>query len=141
MGNAVRAVVIVLAVILLVVLSTSVFLGAGYILSLILPLGLFQSSLLSIGATFLVAFSIAAIVVCTLLTRLINQLVDQGGLEDRWEDEEDEEDERYGDGDEDGDDDESDERLEKPFVRRIRVPRNAPCPCGSGSKYKNCCGK
>ncbi len=20
------------------------------------------------------------------------------------------------------------------------VPRNAPCPCGSGSKYKNCCG-
>jgi preprotein translocase subunit SecA len=22
-----------------------------------------------------------------------------------------------------------------------RVPRNSPCPCGSGKKYKNCCGK
>jgi preprotein translocase subunit SecA len=22
-----------------------------------------------------------------------------------------------------------------------KVPRNAPCPCGSGKKYKNCCGR
>ena len=22
-----------------------------------------------------------------------------------------------------------------------KVPRNAPCPCGSGKKYKHCCGK
>ncbi len=22
-----------------------------------------------------------------------------------------------------------------------KIPRNAPCPCGSGKKYKNCCGK
>jgi uncharacterized protein YecA (UPF0149 family) len=21
------------------------------------------------------------------------------------------------------------------------VPRNGPCPCGSGSKHKNCCGR
>ena len=21
------------------------------------------------------------------------------------------------------------------------IPRNAPCPCGSGKKYKHCCGK
>ena len=27
-------------------------------------------------------------------------------------------------------------RREKP-----RVGRNAPCPCGSGKKYKQCCGK
>ena len=20
-----------------------------------------------------------------------------------------------------------------------RIPRNAPCPCGSGKKFKNCC--
>jgi len=25
--------------------------------------------------------------------------------------------------------------------RRSFQPRNAPCPCGSGSKYKNCCGR
>ena len=29
-----------------------------------------------------------------------------------------------------------------PFVRRDRkVGRNEPCPCGSGKKYKACCGK
>ncbi|MBQ0099201.1 MAG: SEC-C domain-containing protein [Firmicutes bacterium] len=22
-----------------------------------------------------------------------------------------------------------------------RLPRNDPCPCGSGKKYKDCCGK
>ncbi|MBC7316447.1 MAG: SEC-C domain-containing protein, partial [Chloroflexi bacterium] len=24
---------------------------------------------------------------------------------------------------------------------RRPVGRNAPCPCGSGKKYKNCCGR
>ena len=22
-----------------------------------------------------------------------------------------------------------------------KIGRNSPCPCGSGKKYKNCCGK
>jgi len=25
--------------------------------------------------------------------------------------------------------------------RLLKVGRNDPCPCGSGKKYKNCCGK
>ena len=25
-------------------------------------------------------------------------------------------------------------------VRSTKVGRNDPCPCGSGKKYKNCCG-
>ena len=30
----------------------------------------------------------------------------------------------------------------KPFVRKTKkVGRNDPCPCGSGKKYKNCCGR
>ncbi|KOR32458.1 preprotein translocase subunit SecA [Achromatium sp. WMS3] len=30
----------------------------------------------------------------------------------------------------------------KPFVRQERkIGRNEPCPCGSGKKYKHCCGK
>lgn len=30
----------------------------------------------------------------------------------------------------------------KPFVRKeSKVGRNAPCPCGSGKKFKKCCGK
>jgi uncharacterized protein YecA (UPF0149 family) len=29
----------------------------------------------------------------------------------------------------------------KPFIREPKVGRNDPCPCGSGKKYKKCCGK
>ena len=29
----------------------------------------------------------------------------------------------------------------KPIVRPPKIGRNAPCPCGSGKKYKKCCGK
>lgn len=28
-----------------------------------------------------------------------------------------------------------------PFVRSSKVGRNDPCPCGSGKKYKRCCGR
>ena len=30
---------------------------------------------------------------------------------------------------------------DKPQVKRAKVGRNDPCPCGSGKKYKNCCGR
>ena len=26
-------------------------------------------------------------------------------------------------------------------IRNVKVPRNAPCPCGSGKKFKHCHGK
>ncbi|RYL95796.1 preprotein translocase subunit SecA [Sporolactobacillus sp. THM7-4] len=32
-------------------------------------------------------------------------------------------------------------KKKKPFVRKVHVGRNDPCPCGSGKKYKNCHGK
>ncbi|WP_036728183.1 preprotein translocase subunit SecA [Peptoniphilus mikwangii] len=35
-----------------------------------------------------------------------------------------------------------DNGKKKPFVRKTKkVGRNDPCPCGSGKKYKNCCGR
>lgn len=35
-----------------------------------------------------------------------------------------------------------DEPLPRPNLTLVgATPRNAPCPCGSGRKYKNCCGK
>lgn len=49
-----------------------------------------------------------------------------------WEDEE-----------EDGEEGDlfNDDPLESPFVRSgPKVGRNEPCPCGSGKKYKKCCG-
>lgn len=36
------------------------------------------------------------------------------------------------------------EKLNKPSSSRnifLVIPRNAPCPCGSGKQYKRCCGK
>jgi len=32
-------------------------------------------------------------------------------------------------------------RTSKIYVNENKVGRNDPCPCGSGKKYKNCCGK
>jgi preprotein translocase subunit SecA len=34
------------------------------------------------------------------------------------------------------------EKTTAPVRRDVpKVGRNEPCPCGSGKKYKNCCGK
>lgn len=30
--------------------------------------------------------------------------------------------------------------MEKPYRIEYKVGRNDPCPCGSGNKYKKCCG-
>ena len=30
---------------------------------------------------------------------------------------------------------------DKPVESKMKVGRNEPCPCGSGRKYKKCCGK
>ncbi|MFS8629886.1 MAG: SEC-C domain-containing protein, partial [Bacillales bacterium] len=32
-------------------------------------------------------------------------------------------------------------KKRKPIVKKERVGRNQPCPCGSGKKYKHCCGR
>ena len=31
--------------------------------------------------------------------------------------------------------------VRKPVVKTVKVGRNDPCPCGSGKKYKKCCGQ
>jgi len=33
-----------------------------------------------------------------------------------------------------------DKTVKKQPVRKKKVGRNDPCPCGSGKKYKKCCG-
>ena len=34
------------------------------------------------------------------------------------------------------------ENVQQPFVRNApKIGRNEPCPCGSGKKYKKCCGR
>lgn len=31
--------------------------------------------------------------------------------------------------------------LKEASVEKVKIGRNDPCPCGSGKKYKKCCGK
>ena len=31
--------------------------------------------------------------------------------------------------------------MNSPIHNGQKIGRNDPCPCGSGKKYKNCCGK
>lgn len=33
------------------------------------------------------------------------------------------------------------QNVPKTVVNEVKAGRNDPCPCGSGSKYKKCCGK
>lgn len=33
------------------------------------------------------------------------------------------------------------QKLSKTVVKGEKIGRNAPCPCGSGKKYKKCCGR
>ncbi|MBK5243885.1 MAG: SEC-C domain-containing protein [Eubacteriaceae bacterium] len=34
-----------------------------------------------------------------------------------------------------------DSTINKPTISKNKVGRNDPCPCGSGQKFKKCCGK
>ena len=31
--------------------------------------------------------------------------------------------------------------VKKKPIKKQKIGRNDPCPCGSGKKYKNCCGR
>jgi predicted aspartyl protease len=33
------------------------------------------------------------------------------------------------------------QKIHTPVIKSNETGRNAPCPCGSGKKYKHCCGK
>ena len=66
------------------------------------------------------------------------------GLEDDFNEDEADDDE-YGDDAEDGEEPEASDEDE-PQLNPIRdtaphIGRNDPCPCGSGKKYKKCCGR
>lgn len=123
---------VLFAIVFLIAVSTVVFIGSGYVLSLLLPLTLFQSVLLCIGATFVFVFSIAAGIIGAGLMKI---------LENRDKDYDDNEDEDYEEDDEFEKDEFVNSSKRRYTYEKKRVGRNEPCPCGSGKKYKNCCGK
>lgn len=85
------------------------------------------------------------------LWNVIHDLIDDHAKEEGWEDEDDT-DECYEDDYEDEmeydtDDFEDAEIVDDdytpvtPYRAPTKVGRNDPCPCGSGKKYKHCCGR
>ncbi len=123
--------IVLFLLILAVMVSTFLFLGVGYIFSMIVPLSIFQSTVLAISSVFVVAFCIAAIRISILIshnglffppTHLAKETIDEEY------DGEDQDDEEYEDRDT------PNVRL---FTQNIpKIGRNEPCPCGSGLKYR-----
>jgi uncharacterized membrane protein (DUF485 family) len=110
---------VLLMTLALTVLGSVLFIGFGALLSLWLPLSLFQASCLAIGAAFTLAvtiFALTYIVHFQAAHAFDDDLIDWDAIDDE--------------------DDHS------PFAEpeRPKVGRNAPCPCGSEKKYKYCCG-
>jgi len=104
----------------LAVLGIAAFIGVGALLARWLHLSLFQASALAIAATAAIALVIQAFMT------MMHLQMDHGheDEDDGWE--------PFG-----GDSDHP--PLTIPMA--TKVGRNQPCPCGSGKKFKNCCGK
>ena len=125
-------------ILLVMVISTGIFIGLGCLVSSLFPLTLFQSSLLIMGAVFVLGFSILVFFISSHYA----ELKEMNYYGDDYDDEND--DDEYDDFDDDYD--EEDEvintfKKQPPFTSEKKIGRNELCPCGSGKKYKNCCGK
>src|SRR5882672_7855388 len=124
----VGAVFVILVVLGLFVLSAAMLL-VGRVLGLLFPVTTFQGALI----TTLVALG----AILAFLLGYVGRIGDDVSHALAYLQEEDEEDEE---------DDEDEEDEEYPPLRLAPdqragqpVSRNAPCPCGSGKKYKRCC--
>lgn len=136
MKTILHLVMVLIPALFMLALGMAVVLGIGALLAYLLPLSLYQASLLTVFTALVLVF---IWFVVSFLSRFPT-----GGYNDDgyWEDEDDEDDWEDEEDDDDWDDDGSPLVLH-PTVRRDepKVGRNAPCPCGSGKKYKNCCGR
>jgi len=124
----VGAVFVILVVLGLFVLSAAMLL-VGRVLGLLFPVTTFQGALI----TTLVALG----AILAFLLGYVGRIGDDvspalASLQ--------EEDEKDGEDDEDEEDEEYPPlRLAPDWREGKPVSRNAPCPCGSGKKYKRCC--
>ncbi len=124
----VGAVFVILVVLGLFVFSAAMLL-VGRVLGLLFPVTTFQGALI----TTLVALG----AILAFLLGYVGRIGDDVSHALAYLQDEDEEDE------EDDEDEEDEEypplRLAPDWREGKPVSRNAPCPCGSGKKYKRCC--
>lgn len=109
--------------IIMMLLGTAIFIGFGALVALFLPLSLFQASGLVITATF--AFAVVLYLVIRILQFSNYYHTDY--------------DYDYSDDFDEFDDENSDASFSAD-PKSKSVGRNEPCPCGSGLKFKKCCG-
>lgn len=129
------AVLVVVPVALLAILGTVLFVAIGALFAWLSPLTFFQSVCVTIGSTLVMMLG-----VYTVKSGEARQ-----GKDVEFDNDDDSED--WVDEDEDGDEyGEGVEADGTPYFAASESPRspktgrNAPCPCGSGKKYKKCCG-
>ena len=133
MALAMLAVFATLVTIIATVLVLAAF-GLGKALSLVLPFSGFEASLLSMLALWPALWAVWRIVTSG----------QNDDIRHAWADEQDEDDEV----EEESFDEEHDEGEGVAWAAPLRsvisppqIGRNSLCPCGSGRKYKRCCGK
>lgn len=136
---------VVVLIFLLVVVTSFVFIGGGFLLTLLFGLTLFESAFLFMSTTLILLFVIFMVRTDSHLERIVEYLNGEDGsyyFEDTEDGEEDEETDFESQIKQEGiksfkqalD-------LEFDIVDKRKIGRNGPCPCGSGKKYKFCCGK
>ena len=106
---------ILIPALVIVLLALVLFVGLGALLAFILPLSLFQAAALVIGASIAASTLLFMIAYVIRITREFSP----------WDEYPTDDDEEY------------DEPI---IIPKSHMPRNAPCSCGSGKKYKHCCG-
>ena len=113
-------VLLLLFVLALAVMGVAAFMGIGTLLARWLPVSLFQATVLAIAATATIALVIQAFL------SMMHLHMDHSELDDGlgWDLPE-----------------EDDLPIPSPTTSPPNAGRNHPCPCGSGKKFKNCCGK
>ncbi|MBN2372322.1 SEC-C domain-containing protein [bacterium] len=122
--------------ILFCLIAAFVFLGIGRLISLIFPVSVFQAAMLLMAPFCILLILLPLLLINQKMERMIEMAEEDYML---WDEEN------------------FPNSLAKPEKKKAKTKkkqnkiivmenspifdRNAPCPCGSGEKYKNCCGK
>ena len=130
MGYLLVVAVLVILVVLIIFALSAAMLLVGRVLGLLFPITTFEGALI----TTLVALGAILAFVLGYVGR-IGEDMSHALAYLQEEDEEDEDDE----ADEDDEEEYPPLRLAPDRREGKPVSRNAPCPCGSGKKYKRCC--
>lgn len=143
-GNVVSLIFLLLVVNITTLAGGAMAVGLGWVLSKVFPITVFQGSAIIAAVGLILAIYLSVGQVQESLSDIRNCLAPS-----RWDwledEDEDDEDEEYDDGEWDEEMDENGDAFDRgrgvPFANPVEARRNDPCPCGSGRKYKNCCGR